>query len=108
MKIEIFIFISLLNLLFIAAVLINLRNYLKEIKDDKTKIEYVYREVPIAAKFIPIKDFRPQEGSHIFVWDVLDRKAIPAIYQGNQEIWEAAKDKEKRFTHFVEMQIPIL
>lgn len=57
-------------------------------------------------KFLNIKEHRPPEGKHLFVWDNVDKKAHPVIYKGSHEIWETLKDKEKRFTHFVELDLP--
>lgn len=63
--------------------------------DEKTKL-----------KFLSIKEHRPTHGAHIFVWDNVEKKAHPCLYLGTQEIWEASKDKEVRFTHFVELDLP--
>lgn len=58
--------------------------------------------------FFPIKDVRPTPGKHIFIWDCVEKKALPTIYSGSEEIWEKTKDSEKRFTHFIELDLPLI
>ena len=60
------------------------------------------------AQFLSIKDHRPQHGTEIFVWDAEDKIARPTLYQGNEEIWRQSKDKEMRFTHFIQLDTPKL
>jgi hypothetical protein len=58
------------------------------------------------AKFSSIKEVRPNEGSHIFVWDAENKNAVPTKYSGTEDTWKYTKHLEKRFTHFIELDIP--
>lgn len=57
-------------------------------------------------EFKDIRKTRPSEGSHILVWDCVDKRIIPTPYKGTQEDWENSKDKETRYTHFFEIDLP--
>lgn len=79
----------------------------KEIKpEEKAKVFAKAIDSAIRPSFLPIQSNRPTDGSHIFVWDCVDKRAIPTVYKGNEEAWKASKDKETRFTHFIELNPP--
>lgn len=70
-----------------------------ELKEEKNKLK--------KAVFLDIKKERPTEGAHIIVWDSQEKRAIATLYKGTHEDWEKAKDKEGRFTHFLEVDPPV-
>lgn len=81
---------------------------LRETYDEIYKDAIAGRFKPTLPQFTAIKDARPTEGAHIFVWDAVERKAIPTQYLGTQEAWKASKDHEKRHTHYIELEAPDL
>ena len=70
------------------------------------KIQKESRTVGMEIKFSSIKEIRPKESSHIFVWDAVEKIAFPLVYSGNEEAWKNMKDKEERYTHFIELDCP--
>ena len=67
---------------------------------------YCQKVSPKISEWFPIRDFRPREGSEIFVFDKINNTALYCKYVGDEKSWAATKDKEERFTHFTYLSLP--
>lgn len=81
----------------------------KNAKDLNEQLEKIIKNAKERSepKFLAIKDHRPKEGSDIFVWDAETQMAIASVYTGTEEIWKRSKDKESRYSHFIQLSRPI-
>lgn len=108
METVLFIILGFLNIIFVVGFANSQLKFHKEVQEryHKKNDELLSEIMAKNLRFLSIKDCKPKEGAHIFVWDAQNKVAVPVNYSGKKEVWEATKDKESRFTHFVELPIP--